>query len=62
MIASIILIARRGGPRTAQAAVARTKGEGRMLAQTSTEVKNGRVELENYGREPARLTTVSERK
>lgn len=38
------------------------KGEGRMLAQTSIEVKNGRLELENYGQEPVRLTTVSERK
>jgi hypothetical protein len=33
-----------------------------MLAQTSIEVKNGRLELENYGQEPVRLTTVSERK
>jgi hypothetical protein len=38
------------------------KGEGRMLAQTSIEVKNGRLELENYGQEPVRLTTVSELK
>ncbi len=38
------------------------KGEGRMLAQTSIAVNNGRLELENYGQEPVRLTTVSERK
>lgn len=36
------------------------KGEGRILAQTSIGVKDGRLELENYGQEPVRLTTITE--
>lgn len=36
------------------------KGEGRMLAATSIMVKNGRLELENYGQEPVRLTSITE--
>ena len=32
------------------------KGEGKMLAATSITIKNGRMELENYGQEPVRLT------
>jgi hypothetical protein len=38
------------------------KGEGRLLAATAIEVKNGRLELENYGQEPVRLTSVTEQK
>jgi hypothetical protein len=36
------------------------KGEGKMLAATSITVKNGRLELENYGEEPVRLTEITE--
>ncbi len=36
------------------------KGEGRMLAATSIMVKNGRLELENYGQEPVRLTSITQ--
>ena len=36
------------------------KGEGKMLAGTSITVKNGRLELENYGQEPVRLTSITE--
>jgi hypothetical protein len=36
------------------------KGEGKMLAATSILVKNGRLELENYGQEPVRLTSITE--
>jgi hypothetical protein len=36
------------------------KGEGRMLAQTAIEIKNGRLELENYGNEPVRLTEIKQ--
>ena len=36
------------------------KGEGRMLAATSIMVKNGRLELENYGQEPVRLTEITQ--
>jgi len=39
---------------------ANDKGEGKMLAATSISVKNGRLELENYGQEPVRLTNISE--
>lgn len=39
---------------------ANDKGEGRMLAATSITVKNGRLELENYGQEPVRLTSITE--
>jgi hypothetical protein len=37
------------------------KGEGKMLAATSITVKNGRLELENYGQEPVRLTEITEK-
>ena len=36
------------------------KGEGKMLVATSITVKNGRLELENYGQEPVRLTEITE--
>ena len=36
------------------------KGEGKMLAATSITVKNGKLELENYGQEPVRLTSITE--
>jgi hypothetical protein len=36
------------------------KGEGKMLAATSITVKNGRLELENYGQEPVRLTSITQ--
>ena len=36
------------------------KGEGKMLAATSITTKNGRLELENYGQEPVRLTEITE--
>jgi len=36
------------------------KGEGRLLAATAVDVKNGRLELENYGQEPVRLATITQ--
>lgn len=36
------------------------KGEGKMLSATSISVKNGRMELENYGNEPVKLTSITE--
>jgi hypothetical protein len=41
---------------------ANDKGEGKMLVATSITVKNGRLELENYGQEPVRLTSITEDK
>ena len=38
------------------------KGEGRLLAATAIDVKDGRIELENYGQEPVRLTTITQEK
>jgi hypothetical protein len=38
------------------------KGEGRLLVATAVDVKNGRLELENYGQEPVRLTTITQEK
>jgi hypothetical protein len=35
------------------------KGEGRLLVASAIDVKNGRLELENYGQEPVRLTTIT---
>jgi hypothetical protein len=35
------------------------KGEGKMLSATSILTKNGRLELENYGTEPVRLTSIT---
>jgi hypothetical protein len=31
-----------------------------MLVGTSITTKNGRMELENYGQEPVRLTSITE--
>jgi hypothetical protein len=36
------------------------KGEGRLLVATAVDIKNGRLELENYGQEPVRLTTITQ--
>ena len=36
------------------------KGEGKILAATAVSVKNGRLELQAYGSEPAKLTTITE--
>jgi hypothetical protein len=36
------------------------KGEGRMLSASAIAVKNGRLELANYGNEPVRLTDITE--
>jgi hypothetical protein len=36
------------------------KGEGRLLVATAVDFKNGRLELENYGQEPVRLTTITQ--
>jgi hypothetical protein len=36
------------------------KGEGHMLSATSIIVKDGRLELENYGQEPVQLTQITE--
>jgi len=38
------------------------KGEGRMLVQTAIAVKNGQLQLENYGQEPVRLTQITQEK
>jgi hypothetical protein len=38
------------------------KGEGRLLAATAIAVKDRRIELENYGQEPVRLTTITQDK
>jgi len=38
-----------------------SKGEGKLLGQTSISVKNGRLELELYGNEPTRLTQITEK-
>jgi hypothetical protein len=36
------------------------KGEGRLLAATAVSYKEGKLELENYGQEPIRLTTITQ--
>ena len=36
------------------------EGEGRMLAASSIMVKEGRLQLENYGQEPVRLINIKE--
>ena len=36
------------------------KGEGKMLVGTALSVKNGRLELENYGQEPVRLPQITQ--
>ena len=38
------------------------KGEGKMLVGTKITVVNGRLELENYGQQPVRLSNVRESK
>jgi len=38
-----------------------SKGEGKLLGQTSISVKNGRLELELFGVEPTRLTQITEK-
>jgi hypothetical protein len=35
------------------------KGEGKLLAQTNVSVKDGHLQLEIYGQEPTRLTTIT---
>lgn len=37
------------------------KGEGKLLAQSSLSTKDGKLQLEIYGREPTRLTTITEK-
>jgi hypothetical protein len=37
------------------------KGEGKLLNQTSISTKNNTLELELWGREPTRLTTITEK-
>jgi len=37
------------------------QGEGRLLARTAVAIKNQRLELDDYGNEPVRLTTIKER-
>jgi hypothetical protein len=39
---------------------ANNKGEGRMLARSAITTKNGRLELENYGNEPIKLSEITE--
>jgi hypothetical protein len=36
------------------------KGEGRLLVASAIDVKDGKVQLENYGQEPVRLTTITQ--
>ena len=36
------------------------EGEGRMLSATSILIKDGRLELENYGQQPVTLTKITE--
>jgi hypothetical protein len=36
------------------------KGEGKILAATAVAVQNGKLELQKYGAEPTRLTTITE--
>jgi hypothetical protein len=38
------------------------KGEGKLLGQSSIAVKNGKLEVELYGQQPTRLTTITEQK
>lgn len=35
------------------------KGEGRMLARSAVTVRDGRLQLENYGDEPIKLSEVT---
>lgn len=36
------------------------KGEGRLLVASAVDVKDGKIQLENYGQEPVRLTTITQ--
>ena len=36
------------------------KGEGRLLAATAIGVEDGKLQLENYGQQPVRLTTITQ--
>jgi hypothetical protein len=38
------------------------KGEGKLLAATAVSYATGKLELENYGQEPVRLTTITQEK
>lgn len=38
------------------------KGEGKLLAQTAVSTKDGKLQLEMYGQEATRLTTITEQK
>lgn len=38
------------------------KGEGKLLNMTSISTKDGKLQLELYGQEPTRLTTITEQK
>jgi hypothetical protein len=37
------------------------KGEGKLLSQTSISVKDGKLQLEIYGQEPTRLTSITQK-
>lgn len=37
------------------------KGEGKLLGQSSISVKDGKLEIELYGQQPTRLTTITEK-
>lgn len=39
-----------------------TEGEGKVLGQTSLAVKDGQLEIEIWGQEPTRLTTITQQK
>jgi hypothetical protein len=39
---------------------AKDKGEGRMLARSAISVKDGRLQLENYGNEPIKLSEITQ--
>jgi hypothetical protein len=36
------------------------KGEGRMLARSAITIKDGRLQLENYGNEPIKLSEITQ--
>ena len=36
------------------------KGEGRLLVASAIDIKDGKIQLENYGQEPVRLTTITQ--
>ena len=38
------------------------KGEGKLLGQSTLSVKDGKLQIEIYGQEPTRLTTITEKK